>query len=446
MKRILPRLAALLLSAAGFFITPFLWELTAGMLLFSLHFRKRRHFEARLALALGVELLAGAPIFYLCYFSDLWLVSNAACYLLLFGVSLALPFLCFDEPPTQLILCAASGYMVQHITSQFSQTLWRDTAQLAGLSESFRTLAAWALSRLALYALIYSLMYLLFARRTARTALSPRERRNLLRLSVVTLVVVVLLSSVRDAYAAESFALMIVSRLFSVFCCLFLLYLRSDILEKGALEQERLELRRLSAIQREQYEQRKENIELINVKCHDLKHRIERWERRDGQVPQEELREMKRLVGIYDAAVKTGNETLDILLTERSLYCEKHGIRLTCMVDGGKLDFLPVGDLCALFGNALENAVEAVSRLENEEERIISFQVRERRGMLVITVDNNYAGELEFDGGLPRTTKEEDGHGYGLKSIRLVAEKYGGEATVMADGMFHLTVLLPLPA
>ena len=155
---------------------------------------------------------------------------------------------------------------------------------------------------------------------------------------------------------------------------------------------------------------------------------------------------MKRLVGIYDAAVKTGNETLDILLTERSLYCEKHGIRLTCMVDGGKLDFLPVGDLCALFGNALENAVEAVSRLENEEERIISFLVRERRGMLVITVDNNYAGELEFDGGLPRTTKEEDGHGYGLKSIRLVAEKYGGEATVMADGMFHLTVLLPLPA
>jgi sensor histidine kinase regulating citrate/malate metabolism len=179
-----------------------------------------------------------------------------------------------------------------------------------------------------------------------------------------------------------------------------------------------------------------------------MRHQIEVWEHQGGRADPQELQRMKELIGIYDSAVKTGNETLDTILTERSLYCEKHGIRLSCIVDGSKLRFLSDGDICALFGNALENAIEAVSKLERPEDRNISFQVRENRGMLVITVDNYYAGTLRFDGPLPQTTKENGGyHGYGLKSIRMVAEKYGGEVTITADdGMFHLSVLLPIPA
>ena len=106
-------------------------------------------------------------------------------------------------------------------------------------------------------------------------------------------------------------------------------------------------------------------------------------------------------MGIYDAAVKTGNETLDILLTERSLYCEKarhpphlHGGRRQAGLSAG-------GRPCAPLRQRPENAVEAVSRLENEEERIISFLVRERRGMLVITVDNNYAGSWSSTAACP---------------------------------------------
>lgn len=446
MKRTLSAAAAGLFYLGLFFFVPFLWEISTGILLFSLHFRKKERFLLRLALSLGTELLLGMPLFLLCYRLPIGLVSNGLCYLLLFGVALLLPFLCFEEPPVHLIQCAASGYMAQHVASQFSQTLWYN-AQWNTLHSDAAFFALSALSRLAVVAGVYALLYLFFVRQTTRVALSDRENRSLLRLSVITLVVVILLSGVRDTYAAESMALMLVSRLFSVFCCVFLLYLRSGILEKGALEQEHAEMLRLHAIQQEQYEQRKETIELISIKCHDLKHRVERWEVLNGQVPQEELREMKRLVDIYDSAVKTGNETLDILLTERRLYCERHGIRLSCMADGGKLDFMPVGDICALFGNALENAVEAVSRLPSEEERVISVLMRERKGMLVITVDNAFLGELDFDGHLPKSTKGDSGwHGYGLKSIQLVAEQYGGQATVAVDELFHLTVLLPLPA
>ncbi|MDO4852537.1 MAG: ATP-binding protein, partial [Clostridia bacterium] len=108
---------------------------------------------------------------------------------------------------------------------------------------------------------------------------------------------------------------------------------------------------------------------------------------------------------------------------------------------------LSAGDLCALFGNAIENAIEAVSKLSDPADRIISLQVRENRNMLVITVDNYYEGTLTLKDGLPDTTKSDvQNHGFGTKSIRRIAQKYGGEATITVDDMFHLAVIIPIPA
>ncbi len=356
-----------------------------------------------------------------------------------------MPFFCFKEHPAQLILCAVSGYMTQHIGSQVIQiTPWWESVHNTEMTSS--QLAFVFLSEFLIFIPIALLFYFLFARRTTYAVYSGEAEKRMFWLSIITLIVILVLSSVRDNFASESYILMVISRLLSIFCCFFLLYLRSDIYEKSRMEFEQEELRRLYELQREQYEQSRENIELINIKCHDLKRRIGQLENNGDKVNPEEIREAKQLINIYDSTVKTGCQTLDTILTERSLYCEKHGIRLSCMVDGEKLSFMTVGDICALFGNALENAIEAVSKLQNEEDRLISFQVRESRGMLIITIDNYFSGSLEFENGLPRTTKGDEGwHGYGMKSIRHTAEKYGGEANVLIDDMFHLSVLLPVP-
>lgn len=425
----------------------FLLKLLAGELLFSAHFRRKSRFMFRLGLAFAAALLVGTPIFTLCYFSGLWFIQNTLCYLLLFLLSLVVLFAVFEESPTTLILCAVSGYMTEHISSQCLQMLkwWNPKVWMLEEKDLGKVFYIYT-AQLLLFVLVAVLVYFLFARRTTWCVHSKTVERRMFWLSVVTLLVILALSSVRDAYAEESFALMVVSRLLSIFCCVFLLYIRFGVLERSQMEQEAEELRRLYEQEREQYEQSRENIELINIKCHDLKRRMEVWEHRDKPVLPEEMQEMKRLIGIYDAAVKTGNDTLDTILTERSLYCEKEGIRLSCMADGEKLSFMPVGDICALFGNALENAIEAVSKLEQVEDRNISFQVRESRGLLVITVDNCFSGPLTFEDGLPKTTKGESGwHGYGLKSVRRVAQKYGGQVTVQADEMFHLSVLIPMP-
>lgn len=445
MKKHIFLLLAVLLGGTMFMVTPFLFEILAGTMLFTVHFVRKPDFEKRLLGSAFVTFVLSLLTFVGCYATGIWPIKNVLCYLLQFVFFTMILFACYEEQPIELVFSAVSGYMVQHIASQFSQIIWRGESVME-LSTNFPLLLLMGASRIITYGLTYFLIYYFFLRHANRTRLSKGKARNLMGLAVTTLLVVTILSGIRDTYAEESFVLMLVSRLFSVFCCVFLLYLRWGILERGVLEQEREELLRLHAMQRSQYEQNKENIELINIKCHDLKHRVAQWERQGGRVDPEEIRQVREMIGIYDSVVKTGNETLDILLTERSLYCEQHGIRLSCMVDGSKLSVMSVSDICALFGNALENAIEAVSKLENPEDRIISFQVRQNRGMLVVTVDNYFTGDLTFREDLPRTTKEDHAfHGYGLKSIRMVAEKYGGQVTLTVDEMFHLTVLLPLP-
>ena len=70
---------------------------------------------------------------------------------------------------------------------------------------------------------------------------------------------------------------------------------------------------------------------------------------------------------IYSAIVRTGNEILDTILTEKSLICENSGIHISCVADGSLLAFMNPVDLYTLFGNALDNAIEAVRKLESKE-------------------------------------------------------------------------------
>ena len=138
------------------------------------------------------------------------------------------------------------------------------------------------------------------------------------------------------------------------------------------------------------------------------------------------------------------SQTLDVLLTDRTLLCEKDHIQLSFTGNGGSLNFLAETEVYSLFGNALGNAAEAVRTLE-EAKRQISVIVRSAGDIVSINVTNYYQGELCFEDGLPVTTHSDPQqfHGYGMKSMRAIAQKYGGELTVKAeDGVFRLTIWL----
>ena len=138
---------------------------------------------------------------------------------------------------------------------------------------------------------------------------------------------------------------------------------------------------------------------------------------------------------LYDADIHTGNEVLDVALTEKSLLCESHGIRLNCVADGACLRFLEPGDLYALFANALDPAITAASHLAQRDRAMIDLLVCTRQGFAVI----NLVYPLDTAPESPKAGR------YELKVVRRIAQKYGGTVTAETRQEFaSLKVLLPL--
>lgn len=106
-----------------------------------------------------------------------------------------------------------------------------------------------------------------------------------------------------------------------------------------------------------------------------------------------------------------GNDALDAILSEKGLACEQSGIAFRCMADGAAVGFMAPTDIYSLFGNALDNAIEASRALERREDRSISLTTRAVAGLLLVHVENRFAGSLSLgwaapveQGGMPLTT------------------------------------------
>ena len=196
-----------------------------------------------------------------------------------------------------------------------------------------------------------------------------------------------------------------------------------------------------------QYKQSRESIELINYKYHDLKHQIAVLRSEEDPKKREEfLNRMEEEIRQYEAQNKTGNKVLDTVLTTKSLYCTKHGITFTCVADGTLLDFMDVMDICSIFGNALDNAIECELKIPDKEKRLIHVTVSKQKMFLILRFENYCEETLQYqEGALVTTKKEKEFHGYGLKSIQYTANKYEGAVSInVEDNWFELKVLIPM--
>lgn len=195
-----------------------------------------------------------------------------------------------------------------------------------------------------------------------------------------------------------------------------------------------------------QYQQSQQTLELINYKYHDLKHYIvalRAQQNTQGTV----LDRLEEEIIQYETQNKTGNEVLDTLLGAKMLECQKEQIELTCVADGSQLAFMDVMDICSIFGNALDNAIECEKKLADPQKRMIHLHVCAKHQFLMIRIENYYEGTIEFEKELPVTTKKEkEFHGYGLKSLKYTVHQYHGEVDISTRNQwFCLRILIPLP-
>ena len=198
--------------------------------------------------------------------------------------------------------------------------------------------------------------------------------------------------------------------------------------------------------QYQQYKQSRESIDLINVKYHDLKHQIQYLRsENDADKRNEFLDQIENDIKSFELQNKTGNAVLDTILTGKSLYCYKHGITMTCVVDGKLLEFMEVMDVCNIFGNALDNAIESVLRIQDKEKRLIHVTVSQVNNFVMIRIENYYEDAIRTDGENFLTTKDNKKyHGYGIKSIKYTADRYDGAVYINTDNnWFDIKIAIP---
>lgn len=201
--------------------------------------------------------------------------------------------------------------------------------------------------------------------------------------------------------------------------------------------------------QYDQYRSYQESMEMVRIQRHDLKHHLAILRAETDMEKREEwLDALETELNESKNAIYTGNRVLDILLMAKQGIIKKNEIHFTWVADGALLDFIHVTDICTIFGNALDNAIESVVALDRAEKRMIHFSVSEKRNFVYIQMQNYCENEPDWDGkgGIYTTKADNRYHGYGIKSIRYTVEKYGGSIQISwKDNWFEMGILIPTP-
>ena len=192
------------------------------------------------------------------------------------------------------------------------------------------------------------------------------------------------------------------------------------------------------------FEQSKEVMDAFNIKYHDLRHKLSLLK---SGCSLDEIEALCQQAEDLASNIRTGNDAMDVLLTECGSTCAREGIELTYMGRSADLSFMETVDVYSLFGNALENAIEAIRKIDDPEKKIIHITTERRGDLLNIEIVNYYTDSLRMENSLPTTTKGDNGfHGFGMKSMQLIAQKYGGEIRIDTDGdLFELCIVLMAP-
>ncbi|WP_321973327.1 ATP-binding protein [Paratractidigestivibacter sp.] len=361
----------------------------------------------------------------------------------------------YEASVWKAFFCVGAGYTIQNIASGLAELIFllvrrltpfdMDPGSLGDVTVSDTSPIAWLISA-AIYIVVLAVAYELFIRRVGRGRLSEVEDRKMTAVLLMVILAVIAFDVV-NKYLDKldySLAVLLVLRGVHGAVCLFVLFVQYEMLYSRVLEAQMDAERRLAAERERQYQLSRQNIDAINVKCHDIRHQIRALADGGAVVDAGALEDIAREVAVYDSLVSTGNEPLDTILSEKGLVCEGCRITLTCIADGSALGQLSPAEIYALFGNALDNAIRAVVELDDPERRSISVVVRRVGSLTSIHVENYYGGDLRFVDGMPQTTQIGDGHGFGTQSMRRCVEAHGGTLAFGAhDGVFTLDALLP---
>lgn len=420
-------------------------EIFFCVIFYTLPFRHRNRFPLRLVVMLLGGMAVLIPLTY-AYLSFPGVPTNIVITFAVYAYHLLLLWVLFWESLSELLLTVCAGMATQILIGKLFETLYIVLGKNPYASLSLfpdGTLPSeldWAI-----YYVLHFLLALAFAllfRRKRVYSHGNFYTKVIIIFSLSTTIITTILSSYSRPLEPGNLQLATVIRSFSALFALCVLILRTGILEQSRMSEELRTTEELLHAEKKQFENIRSDMEIINMKCHDIRHQLSQYA---GKLTEDELESLRSAIQIYDASLKTGSDILDMILYKRQGFCQENHIQITCIADGECLSFLSPSDQYSLFNNAIENAIEAVLKLPDPEMRIISLTVEQKNGLVSIHVTNYFNLSCTIEDGLPQTTNEDiQHHGYGTKSLRYIVQQYGGKISFETeDNIFYLHILFP---
>lgn len=436
--------------------TPRLFTAIAEFLAVFVYFNiyKKKHFEKTYAfLCVGIfaiqvvfQFIAGLlPIGF-------WIPSMVIAVLIMY---MAL-YTVLDIKPKDCAVITTHAFVLAEFAASLYKQLYVWSVRISG-DESF-------LQSFISMIIVYSVTYIIYYR-FEKGNIAPNRNLNVSRKELISVVATgvgaFIMSNISFINFNTPFSAsenMLYVRTLVDFGGMLMLITQMGRRNEMALKNESDAINQLFKIQYEQYKLAIDNSEALRKEMHDMKHYVMALKNEDDPARRAEvIEDMEQAIAIQESFMNTGNNVLDVILTTKSLQCQKKDITLNAMVDGDVLSGIHVKDICSLFGNLLDNAIEATQMLEDKDKRLITLSVHSRNKFIIVECENctdgtnvrlrsNQKKSIFTGANPPKTTKKDNvKHGYGLKSIAQVAEKYGGAMNcTYEDNWFKVKVLLSL--
>lgn len=407
--------------------------LAEGIFAFAL--KRRQHFARRLCVCLVFFILCSTML-SITVAQHTFIESFM--YLGVFLLSIPIFPICFESDIFDCLFCVVAGVLVQNLSNNVGVLL----CDVFQINPDVSVNIASAFLQVPAYAAVHVGCYFMCAKRIYGQEGFGVQKKSIIVLLAISVLICFLLHYM--FYLDGLFYYGLIYVLFVIYDVMALIVLFGAY-TISSLKTINSDLEQLIQKENAFREANRHAIEIINMRAHDLKHYLY-WVSSGKVIDDEYLDEIRKAVSVYDNVAQISNSVLNTVLTEKLILCEHYGITLSYTIDSSCVDHIRSADLVAVFNNILDNAIQYLLSVE-EEERVITLQVFRRQGYAVIHTDNFCSSSLKMIDGLPETTNaSKDYHGFGLASVRYVAQKYGGNMTVtVEDQRFNLNIIIPAP-
>ena len=410
----------------------YIFQILFAELLFLECFKRRNHFVIRIIVALVLYIVLSIVLTNVLY---KYVVGMSS--ITIFLISFFCICFCFENKIKDLLFWCVGAQLIQNLSHNIENLIYLP------LNSYFNNIG-WFFLSIGVMIVVYTSAYFIINKNADISKGVSLSSGGVFPLAIVSALFCYLVQFLLQVYKIDT---MWVTRLPLVFSDVIAIILQFGILGYKNKIDENVYLEKFINQSNKYYQVVKDNIDILNMKAHDLKHFINDF-RESKDLNDDELQELQKTVEEYETSPKTGNKALDLVLNEKSYICKSKNIPFYIMVKDDLLKFIKVGDITSLFGNLISNAIEYEEKVEDVAKRFILLKISQTGHIISIHIENYCNTKVEFKNGLPVSTKGDDRfHGFGLKSVSYIVKKYDGSFRFSTQNdLYFVDIIFPMPS